>query len=222
MKTVWIFGDSFSTPFHCKTLGAWDTNYCNWKGYVPEYFGDIITNELGVQSKHFGIGGVDNDTIFEMILKQAPNICKGDIVIIGWSSIHRFRLADSTKGFITIRQIDELKKNIPFISKNTLEEILVNRSLFGYEYELYNRVKFLNWLFKDMILIQWTPFRHMGIKIWGDSEFSTITNETNGSIKDAHYSELGHKQLANMFLEMIGNDTLRKTINSTCDIDRLI
>jgi hypothetical protein len=222
MKRLWIFGDSFSTPFDNKILGRWDTNYCNWKGYNPKYFGDIITNQLGVQSKHFGIGGADNDTIFEMILKQAPNIRKGDIVIIGWTSIHRFRLADSTKGFITIRQIDELKKNIPFFHKNTIEEILINRSLSGYEYELYGRVKFLNWLFKDMILIQWTPFWDKNIKVWGVGGFSTITNETDGLIVDAHYSELGHKQLANKFLEMISDDALRKTINSICNIDKLI
>jgi hypothetical protein len=222
MKTLWIFGDSFSTRFNNKTLGVWDTEYCNWKEYVPEYFGDIITNQLGVQSKHFGIRGADNDTIFEMILKQAPNIRKGDIVIIGWSSIHRFRLADFTKGFITYRQSDKFKQNIPFISKNTIEEIFVNRSLLGYKHELYGRVKFLNWLFNDMILIQWTPFWDKEIKIWGDSEFSTITNETDGLIVDAHYSELGHKQLTNKFLEMISDDTLRKTINSMCDINRLI
>jgi hypothetical protein len=222
MKTLWIFGDSFSTPFDNKTLGNWDTNYCNWKGYVPKHFGDIIANQLEVDVKHFGVGGIDNDTIFERILKQAPKISKGDIVIIGWSTIHRFRLADSTKGFITIIPNDRLKQNIPFISKNTIEEILVNRSLLGYEYELYDRVKFLNWLFNDMILIHWTPFCDMGIKIWGDIGFSTITNETNGLIVDAHYSELGHKQLTNKFLEMISDDTLRKTINSTCDINKLI
>jgi hypothetical protein len=62
----------------------------------------------------------------------------------------------------------------------------------------------------------------MRIKIWGDSEFSTITNETDGLIVDAHYSELGHKQLTNKFLEMIGDDTLRKTINSLCEKDKLI
>ena len=222
MKTLWIFGDSFSTPFEDKTLGSWDTNYCNWKGYVPKHFGDIIGNELGVEVKHFGIGGIDNDTIFERILKQVPKISKGDIVIIGWSTIHRFRLANSTKGFTTIIPNARFKQNIPFISKDTIEEILVNRSLLGYEYELYDRVKFLNWLFKDMILIQWTPFWDKNIKVWGESGFSTITNETNGLMKDAHYSELGHKQLANKFLEMIGDDTLRKTINSMCDIDKLI
>jgi hypothetical protein len=222
MKTLWIFGDSFSTPFDNKTQGAWDTKYCNWKGYVPKHFGDIIANQLGVDIKHFGIGGIDNDTIFERILKQAPKISKEDIVIIGWSTIHRFRLANSTKGFTTIIPNARFKQNIPFISKDTIEEILVNRSLLGYEYELYDKVKFLNWLFNDMILIQWTPFSDTGIKIWSDSGFCTITNETDGLIVDAHYSELGHKQLTNKFLEMIGDDTLRKTINSMCEKDKLI
>lgn len=221
MKTLWIFGDSFSTPYQVGP-GNWVLPYIEWKGYIPKHFGDIIANQLRVDIKHFGIGGTGNDTIFEMVLKQAPNIRKGDIVIIGWSKIHRFRLADSTKGFTTILPNFKFEKNIPFISKNTIEEILVNRSLSGYEYELYDRVKFLNWLFNDMILIQWTPFWDTGIKIWSDSGLSTITNETDGLIVDEHYSELGHKQLTNKFLEMIGDDTLRKTINSLCEKDKLI
>ena len=221
MKTLWIFGDSFSTPYQVEP-GNWVLPYIEWKGYIPKHFGDIIGNELEVDVKHFGIGGIDNDTIFEMVLKQVPKINKRDIVIIGWSSVQRFRLADSKTGFITIVPNFKFEKNIPLISKNTIEEILINRSRLGYEYELYNRVKFLNWLFNDMSFIQWTPFSDTDIKIWRDTGFSTITNETNGLIVDAHYSELGHKQLANKFLEMINDDALRKTINSMCDIDKLI
>jgi hypothetical protein len=222
MKKLWIFGDSFSTPFEKQLYASWSLPYVQWKGYLPKTFGDIIGDELGLEVQHLAEGALGNDTIFETIYTNVPLINKGDIVIIGWSSMQRFRLGNDNNKFVTV--IPSLKKypTLSFISKSTIEEVLVNRTLPIYYDEICKRIIFLNWLFKDMILIQWTPFWDMRIKIWGDSEFSTITNETDGLIVDAHYSELGHKQLANKFLEMIGDDTLRKTINSLCEKDKLI
>jgi hypothetical protein len=221
MKTIWVFGDSFSTPYEDSTIGDWVVPYIEWKGYAPKTFGDILSERLGINVKHLAKGGVDNDTIFEIIIDSAPLIQKGDIVIIGWSAIARFRLANQVKGFTTIIPNFNFHHNLSFISKNTIEEILVNRSLIGYEKELYDRIKFLNWLFDDMILIQWTPFWHKSIKIWG-MLFNTITHETNGQIKDGHYSELGHEQLASKFLEMINDDGLRRYINSLYSVEKLI
>jgi hypothetical protein len=222
MKKLWIFGDSFSTPFERQLYASWSLPYVQWKGYVPKTFGDIIGDELGLEVQHLAEGALGNDTIFETIYTNVPLINKGDIVIIGWSSMQRFRLGNDNNKFVTV--IPSLKQypTLSFISKSTIEEVLVNRTLPIYYDEICKRIIFLNWLFKDMILIQWTPFWDMRIKIWGDSEFSTITNETDGLIVDAHYSELGHKQLTNKFLEMIGDDTLRKTINSLCEKDKLI
>jgi hypothetical protein len=222
MKTLWVFGDSYSTPYEDRTIGDWVIPYIEWKGYVPKTFGDVLSKQLDITVKHLAKGGLDNDTIFEIIIKSAPLIQKEDIVIIGWSSIHRFRLGNSGKGFTTIIPNFNVHHTLSFISKNTIEEILVNRSLLGYENELYDRIKFLNWLFDQMILIQWTPFWHKGIKIWGTNSFSTITDETNNLIVDGHYSELGHRQLTNKFLEMINDDELRRNINSICNIDKLI
>jgi hypothetical protein len=221
-RTLWVFGDSYSTPYEDRTIGDWVIPYIEWKGYVPKTFGDVLSKELDITVKHLAKGGLDNDTIFEIIIKSAPLIQKEDIVIIGWSSILRFRLANSGKGFTTIIPNFNVHHTLSFISTNTIEEILVNRSLLGYKNELYDRIKFLNWLFDDMILIQWTPFWNKGIKIWGNKSLSTITSETNNLIVDYHYSELGHKQLTNEFLEMINDDTLRKTNNSICDMDKLI
>jgi len=222
MKTIWVFGDSFSTPYEDKGIGDWVVPYIEWKGYTPKTFGDILSERLGINVKHLAKGGADNDTIFELILHSAPLIQKGDIVIIGWSAITRFRLANQVKGFTTIIPNFNFHHNLSFISKNTIEEILVNRSLIGYEKELYDRVEFLNWLFDNMILIQWTPFWNKRTKIWASNSFSTIANETQGQVKDGHYSELGHEQLASKFLEMIGDDGLRRYINSLYSIEKLI
>ena len=214
-QTLWIFGDSFSTPFSNKTLGQWDTEYCNWKGYIPKHFGDIIGNELGVEVKHYGIGGVGNDTIFETILKQVPNIRKGDMVIIGWSNVRRIRLVDSDGKFKTIvpNFIDDALKWFDNISKSTIEEIVVNRTHHLYKGELYTKVEFLNFLFKDMKLIQWTPFIWDGIRILGFKHINTILMETNGEVIDGHYSELGHIEVSKKFIDILNDDKLRNDSN---------
>ena len=214
-QTLWIFGDSFSTPFDNKIVGQWATEYCNWKGYIPKHFGDIIGNELGVDVKHFGIGGIDNDTIFETILKQVPNIRKGDMVIIGWSNVLRFRLVDSDGKFKTIvpNFIDDALKCFDNISKSTIEEIVVNRTHHLYKGELYTKVEFLNFLFKDMKLIQWTPFLWDGIRILGFKHINTILMETNGEIEDGHYSEIGHVEISKKFIDMLNDDKLRNDSN---------
>ena len=214
-QTLWIFGDSFSTPFDNKIQGQWDTEYCNWKGYIPKHFGDIIGNELGVEVKHFGIGGVGNDTIFDVVLKQAPNIRKGDMVIIGWSNVRRIRLVDSDGKFKTIvpNFIDDALKWFDNISKSTIEEIVVNRTHHLYKGELYIKVEFLNFFFKDMKLIQWTPFLWDGIRILGFKHINTILMETNGEVRDGHYSETGHVEISKKFIDMLNDDKLRNDSN---------
>ena len=214
-QTLWIFGDSFSTPFYNKIQGQWDTEYCNWKGYIPKHFGDIIGNELGVEVKHFGIGGVGNDTIFDVVLKQVPNIRKGDMVIIGWSNVLRFRLVARDGKFLTIipNCIDKDFKSFDSVSKSTIEEILVNRSNNSYKKELYTKVEFLNFLFKDMKLIQWTPFIWDGIRILGFKNINTILIETNEELRDGHYSETGHVEISKKFIDMLNDDKLRNDSN---------
>ena len=214
-QTLWIFGDSFSTPFDNKIQGQWDTEYCNWKGYIPKHFGDIIGNELGVDVKHFGIGGIDNDTIFETVLKQVPNIRKGDMVIIGWSNVRRIRLVDSDGKFKTIvpNFIDDALKWFDNISKSTIEEIVVNRNHHLYKGELYTKIEFLNFFFKDMKLIQWTAFLWDGIRILGFKHINTILMETNGEIEDGHYSEIGHVEISKKFIDILNDDKLRNDSN---------
>ncbi len=223
MKTLWIFGDSFSTPYDDKTLSGWSERYIQWKGYVPKYFGDIIGEELGLEVRGFGSGGIDNDTIFERILKQAPKIKKGDYVIIGWSSLQRFRLAAKNGLFKTFipNYIETTSLLFENISVSTIEEIMVNRDSRAYEYELYTKIKFLNWLFRDTKLIHWTSFWYMS-NILGYKDIEKIDIETNDVIKDGHHSERGNQQIAKNFIELFNDDEMRNEINHKMCIPNLI
>jgi hypothetical protein len=219
---LWIFGDSFSTPYDGNGIGQWTLPYIQWKGYVPKTFGDLLGEELGLEVMHFAKGGNDNDSIFESVYQNAPQIKKGDVVIIGWSSTIRFRLSSINNKFITIIPQFKINESLSFISKSTIEEVLVNRSLPAYYNELYNRVHFLNWVFRDIKIIQWTPFWDTNKKLYGSYDILNITKETNNEVVDGHYSEKGHVQLKDKFLEFLNDDGLRERINSLCTHSTLI
>ena len=46
MKTLWVFGDSFSNPFVIEGSDTWKTKYIEYKGYVPKIFGDIVSEKF--------------------------------------------------------------------------------------------------------------------------------------------------------------------------------
>jgi hypothetical protein len=220
MQDIWIFGDSFSTPFE-KT--PWAVEYIKWKGYTPKIFGDLIPKEDGGSIHHLGVDGCGNDTIFENVYKHAPLIKKGDVVIIGWSLVERFRLINSEGKFLTCNPNYINKPTVSrfnHISLSTLEEIIINRTNWGYYLELYDKIEFLNWLFSDMKLIQWTPFNYTDAKIYGFDTIDTIATETDNLIYNTHYSEYGHQFIASKFIELLNNDMLRLECNSLYKKDK--
>ena len=220
---IWIFGDSYSAPFDSIGVGPWAEEYIKWKGYVPKTFGDNLANKLDTEVRNFALGGSDNYTIFESIIKNAPEFKKDDIIIVGWSSIVRFRLVNDSNKFDFVLPNINNSKMISDVSETTMNEILVNRTNPMYFEEFKIRFDFLNWLLKDMKLIQWTA--------WGGNlqtnkyviEFSkedkTYVNiETNGLVNDTHYSELGHIELTDDFMELINDDDLRRKNNSILNL----
>lgn len=218
-QTIWVFGDSYSTPFKNHYTAKWANEYIRWKGYPPLHFGDILATELDCNVKYFSEGGLCNDGIFEHIYTQAPNIQKGDVIIIGWSSIHRFRLATlDNKWWNIIPNFNNFGIDYPPISQRTLDEVLVNRDLKLYHSELKKRRGFIQWLFKKNILIQWSPFNdvcvyNVPLKT-GLPKPTTIFDETKGEIEDYHYSEQGHIELADGFLRLINSPTLLETFST--------
>jgi hypothetical protein len=205
---VWIFGDSFSLPFVSEGMPHWAEDYITWKGYVPISFGELISTKVNQELTNLSVGGSDNDTIFELILINSPLIKKDDIIIIGWSSIERFRLQSNGKSFSTYIPNWDNKINNVDISKNTINEILVNRTGPAYLEELKNRLDFINWLFNDNVLIQWSHFKTKYVSL--PITCNSITKETKGELVNGHYSELGHRQLSDYFLTLIEEGKLKR------------
>ena len=111
-NTIWIFGDSFSTDLMHKSVIGWTIPYIKWKGYAPLTFPKILSDKLNLKVKNFAEGGIGNDTIFESLYNNSHNIQKNDIIIIGWTTIERFRhsMIDSDKWYNVVPNSHMLTK----------------------------------------------------------------------------------------------------------------
>ena len=201
-QKLYLFGDSFSAGFSFES--NWTNPYVNWKGYRPKGFGEIISQKLNLELINLSENASDNYSILQKFCDNEKNIKKNDLVIIGWSSPLRFRLV--SKDWITIlpnydkfstKEIDKTK-----ISESTLIEILLNRDDVRYCNEVNSWIKLLNNLDKN--IIHWTPFDQR-LDCMFLSKFETIFSETNGELNDWHFSENGHIQLSDLFINKFKN-----------------
>jgi len=201
-QKLYIFGDSFSAGFSFES--NWTNNYVNWKGYTPKGFDEIISQKLNLELINLADNASDNYSILQKFCDNVKNIKKNDLVIIGWSSPLRFRLVSND--WITIlpnydkfstKEIDKTK-----ISESTLIEILLNRDDIRYCNEVNSWIKLLNNLDKN--IIHWTPFDQR-LDCMFLNKFETIFAETNGKLNDWHFSENGHIQLSDLFINKFKN-----------------
>lgn len=222
MKSLWVFGDSFSATNKRKDLEGWRIIYKNWKGYTPNVWGDFLSLKIDHKLQNCAISGIDNYTMFESIVDAIDNIKQDDIVIIGWSSPLRFRLIDKNNCFTTIRPNNSNLDNSFFsestltntnqfnnISMETINEIIVNRDSVLFQFEVNRFIKIINLYLKQKCrTIHWSPFQYINnnmdiIRIECLKDLERISNETDGYIDDEHYSENGHKILSEHFYKIL-------------------
>jgi hypothetical protein len=210
MNKIWFFGDSNTDGYN--KLYKWANEYIEWKGYQPTFWTEILANKLELPFENCGKGGSDNYTILDSIIKQIDNIKEGDYIIIGWSTITRFRLADTSEEFFHTAVIGQLP-DLPFISERTLQEILVNRDSKLFLKEVTGWMTLLNHTFKNNKIFYWSVFpEFQKTKMLNNLYWSyyrgkmEIINETKGSINDHHLSEFGCKVLADIMFNYINNN----------------
>jgi hypothetical protein len=227
MSRLWVFGDSFtegfdeSTYYSKKDLPDWRKKYIDYKGYIPQVFNQILANKLNIETTNYGIGGSDNYTIFHTIIKNIQKIKKDDIVIIGWSSVLRIRIANQYDTFNSIQawmlrlSDDRLKDMGLDISQQTLLEMFTNRSSSVYIDEINDYIKVLKILLKEQKVINWSPFYDnfkMGMNVTPIPLFDTIIDETKYKVLDGHFCEPSHFALADYFYDLIIRYNDKKTL----------
>lgn len=205
MATIWTFGDSLTERYN--PAFKWSKDYIEWKGYVPKVYGNFISEMLGYDLKNLGKAGCDNYTIYDTFCKAYPLIKEDDLVIIGWTSVGRFRLVTKRGKWVTLNpHFDNYLNDIDNISKNTIDEIFINRTNSKYVDEVNGWIEFINLICKNKKVVHWSTIR-------GDGELNThhffemerIYTETNGLIQDAHFSEKGQEHLAFELIDVIMN-----------------
>lgn len=202
MATLWTFGDSLTAEFSKET--KWSKDYIGWKGYQPKVYGSFISEKLDLNFVNLGKGASDNYTIFETFCNAADKFNDGDVVVFGWSSPIRFRLANRKNNWSSLLpRYTANYSEIPNISTETIEETLVHRDHIRFCLEVNSWVKLINILLEklNVRVVHWTAFdNRLAVNFFRDIE--TITEETNGLITDPHFSENGHLVLAERLIKL--------------------
>jgi hypothetical protein len=228
---LWIFGDSFSQKFSDFDQKLYDpidyrVRYHIWKGYSPKCYGEIISDKLECDLEILASAGNSNDEIFHSFIEVMDQIQYGDIVIINWTYPNRFRIADNNNKFEKIMIQAGCKSPNRFVSEKSLEEIGVNRNSSSIYYkEVSNYTKIIKKVCGEDIFSIFWYFSNMDIQRKYDEniisffenviplhEYETLTIETLGVMEDGHYSEDGHKDLANDLYKIIEIWTQTKQI----------
>jgi hypothetical protein len=205
-KTLWTFGDSFTESLSTSN-GHWAKLYCEWKGYTPKVYGEILADRFDFNLMNYGGGGLDNYTIFQIICDVSNNIMPNDVIIIGWSSTLRFRVVDRYGKWVHIvPNFNWVISDLDNVSKRTIEETLINRTNLKYTNEVHSWIKLLRKTFSNNLMINWSTMDEniSNNYVW---DIPKIVDETNGEIQDGHYGEIGHMKLSDIFTDMINSNT---------------
>ena len=200
---LWVFGDSFSETFkQSDAPHSWKKNYTNFKGYEPKVFGDIVAEKLNLELVNTNLKGEasDNSIILSRIIENIDNINDSDVISIGWSTVTRFRIVNFEHNYWNVINPISPVLDFPNVSPRTFEEIGVNRTHSLYFNELCEWVKLVDRLFKKNNVIQWTW------AIPNMMKFHSIKDETNGLLDDNHWSEQGHQEFAEWFVNCHNNN----------------
>ena len=231
MNTLYTFGCSFTAYYNDHE------NYIKYKKYrqgkFPSHWTELLSNKLNLKLNNFGYPGMGNDHIFQLVANNSNFFIPGDVIIVGWSFMNRFKWANDELN-VWERLGPGFKDNEMFISESTLNEIMVNRSNQLYVNDIRNYEKLLDlfakrsqikiyyWSFDSHVINNKTQknenfILHSQLKdnnslldyifeCGGDD----ITMETNSEISDHHLGENGHKIQSELFYDYITN---KQTIN---------
>ena len=153
MKTLHCFGDSY-TQGHKNNDGY--PPYIEWEKYrggnLPDTWSELLSRKLDMKLLNGAIAGSSNHEIFHSICQECNKFKKGDIVIINWTYMHRFRWAIEVNENIYIKnrwkRSSICKKNPCEIDEPPTDEIreaiAINRTNPLYIDEIYEYEKIID------------------------------------------------------------------------------
>lgn len=207
---IWSFGDSNTEGYNLEY--QWVKDYSEYKGYIPKWWTEVLSDRLGQPLTNRGKGGSDNYTILDSIIKEIPNIRPNDTIIINWTSVLRSRAVRNNEliplhigGF----------PDIPNLSNEAVQQVLANRDSERFVEEVLGWGRLIQHSFRDCKVIFWSNFPEFRGKVAIDNTrlyaasnaIFSINDETESKLTDGHPSETGCNMLA-ILLEKHIKETL--------------
>lgn len=204
MKTLWVIGDSFSADFYAADEGpqSFKNRYSKYKGYTPKFFGNFVSESLGIEYKILTPGAHDNSKMFNVFIKNLDNFQDGDIISFGWTGQPRLRVVNTkTNSWIVVNAHKMMEDILSHdFAVQSLVEMSVNRMHPLYIEDLKIWMTAIDRLVPNCKVIHWSWTQK-----WLSSNFESIQEETKGEIDDFHWSENGHRKFAEWFLDVYHN-----------------
>ncbi len=251
MAILHLFGDSYSQGHKLDTHYPPYQSWKNFlKGELPPTWGELLSEKLKMTLSVRAVAGMSNHEIFMTFCKHCRDFSKGDIVMINWTYMPRFRGAsterDNDGGII----LNTRSKPIPMwkrlggginphdivhIDKNTLRDIVLNRTDDLYLEEIYDYETLIEdyanakgfdlyfWSAENSLIFNLPKEDQRKRKYILHDEFEisntdhhffamlkrfgglNIGDETKGAVNDMHMGESGHRVQFEMFYDYIVN-----------------
>lgn len=238
MNNLWIYGCSFSesSSVYQELCEKHDTNKPDplniYKYFIyrnkrlPDSWDMLLSKKLDLNLINNSEGGISNQEIFHRFLKTYDRFNDGDVIVIEWTFVERFRMALNNHNWSHILP----NTGVNNLSNTTTEEISVNRLFKIYEDEIndymkvikticeHKKVKIYFWTIdkrliynklerdNNILLRDLVPINESPLPILNVMGGETISQETNHLIENSHFGEKSHIITSDLFYEQIKKD----------------
>lgn len=136
----------------------WAVEYVNYLNETPKNYANLISEEFGdLKLINTGRGGFSNHSIFEEFLRNKNLITPKDILVFGWTTESRFRIANESNQLIDVIPFSPHPKQNDDVSKTTTNEIGVNKITYNVWWkEILNYIDIINNLFPYNLIYHWS------------------------------------------------------------------
>lgn len=155
MSKLWTFGCSFTAEYNPidGLYYPFENQYDKYRTYrggtLPDVWPELLGKKINYKTVNCAIGGSSNYTIFNQFINVCDLIKKDDILIFGWTSMLRFQSVHLRNNEL-INLLPNATNYEDFgFSKNTLDEILFNRSSLVWVNEVLSWIKIINQIARD-------------------------------------------------------------------------
>lgn len=220
-----IFGCSYS-----ELLDRGYEPYVEWKGYCPKSWSELLAEKLDLNLINYAQGANSNEMILQNFCKNIDNFKKNDVIILEWSFLNRFTWLNEYDEMISCSYTGFDKT----LDQSLAEIIAVTRSSDPYKLQILDFQKLIDnycklkgvdiwywhaepkmyeyvdvsdkrYLIIDEIMKNNTKFERCTFDVVYELGGCDIETETNGEVKDNHFSESAHKIKAELFYNHIKN-----------------